>query len=94
MNCKSIVINSLDNIAVATEQLAAGEVAYFGDSNEPVILLNDIPMGHKFALCDIKPGEPIYKYGQIIGVSCRAISKGEHIHVHNIESQRGRGDRA
>ena len=34
------------------------------------VMLDDsaaLPKGHKFALKDIKKGEPIYKYGEIIG---------------------------
>lgn len=48
---------------------------------------NDIiPAGHKFALKDIKKGEYIYKYGEIIGRATEDIKKGEWVHTHNVKS--------
>ena len=32
------------------------------------------------------------KYGEEIGVASRAIAAGNHVHVHNLDSMRGRGD--
>lgn len=45
--------------------------------------LND---GHKYALTDIKLGEDIIKYGFSIGIAFANISKGEHIHSHNMKT--------
>ena len=45
-----------------------------------------IPAGHKFALCDIKSGEYVIKYGEIIGRATEDIKKGEWVHTHNIRS--------
>ncbi|MBE7037513.1 MAG: altronate dehydratase [Ruminococcaceae bacterium] len=42
--------------------------------------------GHKYALCDIKKGENIIKYGSPIGHATEDIKKGEHIHTHNIKT--------
>lgn len=55
-------------------------------------VLEKIPMGHKFAIKDIEQGDSIIKYGESIGVVTKDISKGEHVHVQNVESRRGRGD--
>ena len=41
---------------------------------------------------EIKKGEYAYKYGQIIGLALEDIHPGDHVHVHNISSTRGRGD--
>lgn len=46
----------------------------------------EIPAGHKFALKDIKRGEPIIKYGEIIGRASNDIKKGEWVHTHNVKS--------
>ena len=54
--------------------------------------LDPIPYGHKVAVRDIRAGEQITKYGEEIGVSTRAIAAGNHVHVHNLDSMRGRGD--
>jgi altronate hydrolase len=43
-----------------------------------------IPPGHKVALRAIAPGEPVHKYGQVIGFACAPVAVGEHVHVHNL----------
>ena len=48
---QTIIINELDNVAVALEDLHAGE------THEGVELTEDITKGHKFALKDIDEGE-------------------------------------
>ncbi|MBE7085863.1 MAG: altronate dehydratase [Clostridiales bacterium] len=45
-----------------------------------------IPAGHKYALCDIKKGEYVIKYGEIIGRSTQDIKAGEWVHTHNVKS--------
>ncbi|MBE6788383.1 MAG: altronate dehydratase [Ruminococcaceae bacterium] len=46
----------------------------------------NVENGHKYALCDIKNGENIIKYGQKIGHAVCDIKKGEHVHTHNIKT--------
>ncbi len=46
----------------------------------------NIENGHKYAVCDIKSGENIIKYGQSIGHAICDIKKGEHVHTHNIKT--------
>ena len=48
----------------------------------------DIPIGHKLALKDIKSGDTIIKYGIDIGKSIADIKAGAHAHVHNIKTKR------
>jgi altronate hydrolase len=47
---------------------------------------NGIPAGHKVALCDIKKGDFIIKYGQVIGRATENIKKGDWVHSHNLKS--------
>lgn len=42
--------------------------------------------GHKYALCDIKAGEDIIKYGFPIGHAVCDIKKDEHVHSHNLKT--------
>ena len=42
-----------------------------------------IPAGHKVATRAHAPGEPIRRYGQIIGFATAPIAPGHHVHVHN-----------
>lgn len=59
---------------------------------ETVTVIGDVPYGHKIAASDIKKGELIKKYGEEIGIATADIKKGQYVHVHNLESMRGRGD--
>ncbi len=73
-----------DNIAVAARNLPAGlEIQYDGRS---LVLADRINLGHKLALRDIRKGEQVFKYGQIIGFAGRDIPAGSHVHVHNVSA--------
>ncbi|MBQ7848720.1 MAG: UxaA family hydrolase [Clostridia bacterium] len=61
-------------------------------NSEHVVVIGDVPYGHKIAVRDIKKGELIIKYGEEIGGALADIRKGEYVHVHNLEALRGRGD--
>ncbi|MBR2341633.1 MAG: altronate dehydratase [Clostridia bacterium] len=45
-----------------------------------------IPAGHKYALKDIKQGDYVIKYGEIIGRATQDIAEGEWVHTHNVKS--------
>ncbi len=87
-----------DSDTVATlfaDGVHAGDVVEVRDRRGnalKVAVLDDIPYGHKLALEDMSCGQPIIKYGEELGRASRDIRRGEHVHVHNLESMRGRGD--
>ncbi len=87
-----LVHDKVDNVGVATVDLAAGETAcgLTMDSQKEVTIkvLTDIPLGHKIALKDFKKGETVIKYGHDIGRVVAAIKTGEHVHVHNVKTKR------
>ncbi len=85
-------IDPRDNVAVALSDLAAGTQVVCG--NQEILLAQNIPFGHKVALSAIPHGAPVIKYGEQIGLASQNIAPGEHVHVHNLESTRGRGDLA
>jgi altronate dehydratase small subunit len=92
---RTVMMNPGDKVAVALTPIPAGTlltVTCRGRSFQ-VQVKEDIRFGHKFAVCPIRQGEDIVKYGEVIGVAVRNIDKGEHVHVHNLEGKRGRGDR-
>lgn len=74
-------LHANDNVLVALRALPAGTVA------AGVTLQNDISLAHKVAAEAIDNGAPVLKYGMVIGRATRAIASGEHVHVHNMESQ-------
>src|SRR5437588_7067913 len=73
-----------DNIAVAARNLEPGAEIEFRGTR--VTLAKRIGLGKKIALHDIKKGEAIYKYGQIIGFASENIPAGSHVHVHNVSA--------
>jgi altronate dehydratase len=79
-----IVMNKTDNCATALEDIKKGEEVDYSDTKFKI--RQDIPLGHKFALIDIKKGNEIRKYSQIIGIATQNIFRGEWIHTHNIIS--------
>ena len=58
------------------------------DKSIKVPSLNEVPLGHKIALQDLKEGDTILKYGHDIGKVVKAIKKGEHVHVHNVKTKK------
>jgi (2R)-sulfolactate sulfo-lyase subunit alpha len=58
------------------------------DRTVSVKVLNDIPIGHKVALRDIAASEGVVKYGVDIGKVVAPITRGEHVHVHNLKTRR------
>ncbi len=96
MGLRALIIHRDDNVA---NLIGAGrkgqpvECTVEGTPQEQVITLaDDIPANHKFSRCDIRAGQLIIKYGLCIGKASCDIRQGEYVHVHNIESNRGRGD--
>ncbi len=84
---KAIKIHKNDNVAVAINQINAGEKVLV-DSKE-VLLLDTVPAGHKFAISPIQKSENIIKYAYPIGHAKNDIKIGEHIHTHNVKSNLG-----
>ena len=88
MQQKYIRIHPDDKVAVALTPLTAGTTVTLGDTE--VILTEDIPQGHKFALKDLEAGEEVIKYGYPIGVTKEPVKTGSWIHTHNMRT--GLGD--
>ncbi|MGE4529091.1 MAG: UxaA family hydrolase [Rhodospirillaceae bacterium] len=96
MKRDAIAIKEGDNVATALRDLGAGETVSvgIGDHVVPVTMAGAVEFAHKLALADLPAGQDILKYGEVIGRATVDIPKGAHVHVHNIESLRGRGDLA
>ena len=94
MKVDALMIKSEDNVATALHDLKCDDTATIGlgELQKSVRMVEDIPYGHKFAVVDIKKGDSIIKYGEVIGRATQSIEQGAHAHVQNIESLRGRGD--
>ncbi|HTW29015.1 MAG TPA: altronate dehydratase family protein [Acetobacteraceae bacterium] len=72
-----------DGVVIARASLLPGTPVADG-----VAATDRIPAGHKVAVRAIAAGEPVRRYGQIIGFATQDIAAGQHVHVHNM----GMGD--
>jgi len=81
---KAVVLRSDDTVAVAARPIPRGFMLQMG--GRTVEVREPIGLGHKVALTDIAPGEPVSKYGQIIGFASTAIPAGSLVHSHNLKA--------
>ena len=84
METKYLKINPADNVAVAIVALPAGEKLIV-DGKE-IVLNEDVPAGHKFALQDFAEGENVIKYGYPIGHARTAKKQGDWMNENNIKT--------
>jgi altronate dehydratase small subunit len=93
---KAIVMDSKDNVATLLTDVNPNDVVQvmIGDKTTEARVQEKIQFGHKFAIEAITKGQHVMKYGEVIGRATQDIGEGQHVHVHNVESLRGRGDLA
>src|SRR4051794_34413275 len=67
-----IRVHERDNVAIVVhpEGLQAAEL---------------IPQSHKIALCDLAPGDPVLRYGHIIGHANRPLARGSWVREDHLE---------
>ena len=88
-------VTKKDGVAIVIRDVTAGEMVMIDPGAEisKVTAVTAVPAGHKIALRDFKRGDRILKYGEVIGMASDDIPAGAHVHVHNLEGLRGRGDK-
>ena len=85
MNPSPVIrLHANDDVLIATQQLIPGTRI----ESEQISVRDLIPNGHKMAAHDIKTGDVVRRYNQIIGFAKADIAAGQHIHSHNL----GMGD--
>jgi altronate dehydratase small subunit len=91
---RALVIDPRDNVANALEEAAVGDriLARSDGATAEITARERIPFGFKVALVDLPVGGLVVKYGEIIGRTTRPITRGDLVHIHNVEGARGRGD--
>lgn len=93
MTTHFIVHDKADTVGVMVVENAPAAAELTGwimETDETITLksLDAVPLGHKIALTDVKPGDTILKYGHDVGRAVAAIGKGHHVHVHNMKTKR------
>jgi altronate hydrolase len=79
-----------DDVAIAKTHLQAGTqlILQSGSNGQRNVQLRRlIPNGHKIALRNIVAGEPVRRYGQVIGFATQPVAAGEQVHSHNLGVQ-------
>lgn len=84
MTTDYLKINADDNVAVAISELKNGTEVVVDGTN--IVLKNDIPAGHKFALTTIAQGQNVVKYGYPIGHATANVEAGELMDHNNIKT--------
>lgn len=80
----AVVLANNDNVGIVTADVRPDSHVQAGD--QKLSVKDPIPFGHKIALSPIAAGANVIKFGVPIGRAKTAITPGEHVHVHNIES--------
>jgi len=80
-----IIMNPIDNCVTALEDISKGSPIQIRESS--IVINQNIPLGHKIALEDIRKGDLVKKYGHSIGIATEDIIQGDWIHTHNLTSQ-------
>lgn len=75
---RTIRLSADDNIVVAIDLVNQGDIVSGLTARERIL------RGHKMAAEPIREGEPIRKFGQIIGFAKAHIAPGEWVHEHNV----------
>ncbi len=85
----AVRLRKADDVAIVKDTVMKGTFLQLDDSDRPVQITAHtlIPSGHKIALRALAEGEPVRRYGQVIGFASRAIAPGQHVHTHNLNAQ-------
>jgi len=88
MNTNALIADSKDSVVTLTKNLRKDTFAEYELDGEikRVLARVDIPEYHKIAVADVKKGEPVIKYGEVIGYAKEDITIGDHVHTHNMSS--------
>jgi len=84
MKNNAIRINDKDNVVVAAQIILKGSPVVV-DGKELLTTVEDIPLGHKVALCPFSIGENVIRYGEPIVETTQEIQAGAWVHVHNTQ---------
>jgi altronate hydrolase len=77
-----ILLHPADSVAIARVPIPAGQALQINENT--VTARASIPAGHKIAIRALQPGDPVYRFGNVIGFATAHVTTGEHVHVHNL----------
>jgi galactarate dehydratase len=72
-----IRIHAADNVAIVANDGGLKTGATFADG---LVLVDNVPQGHKVALADLAEGDAIVRYNVVIGYAQKALARGSWVH--------------
>lgn len=84
----AIIINPNDTVVTVIMTINKGDAISYRSSVIPIRANTNIPVYHKVAIKTVQKGEKIYKYGEVIGYATENIAPGDHVHTHNLSSEK------
>ncbi|MDH6168019.1 galactarate dehydratase [Variovorax boronicumulans] len=72
-----IRIHAADNVAIVANDGGLKTGATFADG---LVLVDNVPQGHKVALADLAEGDAIVRYNVVIGYAQKALPRGSWVH--------------
>jgi len=81
----AIQLHPLDDVAIVKKTVLPGLI--IKTEGRVVKARQLVQPGHKVAIKSVAQGEPVRRYGQIIGFASQPITEGDHVHSHNLEVQ-------
>jgi altronate hydrolase len=82
----AIRLHPADDVAIARITIMA-ETLIQVNGEAALTVRQLIPSGHKIALRALEVGQPVRRYGQIIGFATVPVAGGDHVHLHNLGMQ-------
>jgi len=83
----TVKLNPVDDVVIAKGPLLPRTVLQAVDGD--ITIAQMVPPGHKVAIHAVAKGQPVRRYGQVIGFATQDIAPGQHVHTHNIEVHQG-----
>lgn len=81
---QAILLHPDDNILVCVAHIYTGDVVDI--DGEPIVIKQDIDVGHKIARRALTAGDKVFRYGAPIGSITQTVAVGGHVHMHNMQS--------
>lgn len=88
MEINALLMDPKDNVVTCVAEVKAGDLVVYKNGDQLCSLKAEesIPFCHKIALTDLKKGDEVMKYGELIGKTTRDVAKGQWVSHENIYS--------
>lgn len=81
----AMLLHRDDDVAITMKDIDTGDSVLVAD--RVFTATAPVGRGHKLAVRQRTPGDPVLRYGQVIGFATQSIEAGDHVHTHNLEFQ-------